>query len=136
MRRVIVAAAFVVLAIAAAPHLQLDYASAISLPQLTVDLSMPPGAGSDLSEITARWVEPIESAIRSLGDVTATRGDISADSASITVRFQPGVDAEMKAARLTSELAAVRARLPADAALSVWPSQESSARPSAQFVMT
>jgi ABC-2 type transport system ATP-binding protein len=136
MRRVILAAAFVVLAIAAAPRVQLDYASTISLPQLTVDLSMPASAGSDPAETSARWVEPIESAIRSLGDVTATRGEVSADSATITVRFRPGVDAEMKSARLTSELANVRARLPREASLAVWPSRESGARPSAYLAMT
>ena len=135
MRKFIPAVAVVLLAIASARSVQLDYAPALSLPELNVELTMPPAAATDPIETTTRWIVPVESAIRSLGDVIAMRGDVSSDSATLTVRFRRGTDAELKVARLTSELAGVRARLPRDARLTVWPAQQSGARPSAFLAM-
>jgi len=129
MRSRIAAFAVIVLALLSAPAIHLDYAPNLSQPEVMVGLEM--GTETDPEELTARWVVPIESAIRSLGDVTATRGEITAESAAITVRFRRGADAELKTARLASELARVRSRLPRDARLSVWPSQRSGSRPSA-----
>jgi len=129
MRRHVAAFAVIVLAVVSAPAIHLDYAPRIAEPELMVALDM--GATTDPEELTARWVVPIESAIRSLGDVTATRGEITAEDATITVRFRRGTDAELKTARLASELATLRRRLPRDARLSVWPSQQSGSRPSA-----
>ena len=131
MRRGIVATGVVLLALVSARGLQLHYAPALSLPELMVRLTMPPAAATDPIETTSRWIVPVESAIRSLGDVVAMRGEIAADGATLTVRFRRGTDAELKVARLASELAGLRARLPRDAALSVWPSQQNGARPSA-----
>ena len=129
MRRHIAAFAVIVLALVSAPAIHLDYAPDLAQPELTVALELRAGANPE--ETTTRWVVPIESAIRSLGDVTATRGEITAELATITVRFRRGVDAELKTARLASELASLRARLPRDARLSVWPSRQSGSRPSA-----
>ena len=129
MRRHIAAFAVLVLAVVSAPAIHLDYEPQLAEPELMVALEM--GATTDPEELTARWVVPIESAIRSLGDVVATRGEITANDATITVRFRRGVDAELKTARLASELATLRRRLPRDARLSVWPSQQSGARQSA-----
>ncbi len=129
MRRHIAAFAVIVLALVSAPAIHLDYEPDLQQPEITVGLQM--GAETDPEELTAHWVVPIESAIRSLGDVIATRGEITADAATITVRFRRGTDAELKTARLASELAGLRSRLPRDARLSVWPSQQSGSRPSA-----
>ncbi|HEX6098294.1 MAG TPA: efflux RND transporter permease subunit [Thermoanaerobaculia bacterium] len=129
MRRHVAAFAVIVFALVSAPAIHLDYVPGLAQPEVTVALEM--GAGTDPEELTARWVVPIESAIRSLGDVIATRGEITAGDATITVRFRRGTDTELKTARLASELAGLRGRLPRDARLSVWPSQQSGARPSA-----
>ncbi|HYR29043.1 MAG TPA: hypothetical protein VEU30_11300, partial [Thermoanaerobaculia bacterium] len=131
MRRLVPAAALVLLALASARAIQLHYSPALSLPELTVELTMPTAAATDPIETTTRWIVPVESAIRSLGDVIAMRGDVSSDHATMTVRFRRGVDPELKVARLASELAGFRARLPRDARLTVWPSQQNGSRPSA-----
>ena len=136
MRRHVAAFAVIVLSIVSAPAVHLDYAPDIAYPELIVSLDMPPGSMTDPVETTRRWITPVESAIRSLGDVVATRGEITSDSAMITVRFRRGTDAELKTARLASELAGVRNRLPRDARLSVWPSQPSGSRPSAFLAVT
>src|SRR5688500_89622 len=136
MRRLVPAVALVLLAIASARSIQLDYAPALSLPELTVQLTMPAAAATDPIETTTRWIVPVESSIRSLGDVLAMRGEIGADSAKITVRFRRGTDPELKVARLASELAGLRARLPRDARLTVWPSAQNGARPSAFLALT
>ena len=62
--------------------------------------------------MTREWVEPVESAVRSLGGVTGMAGEVRSDGADLTVRFAPGTDPERKAARLDSELAHLRALLP------------------------
>src|SRR5687767_6247205 len=136
MRRLVPAAAVILLAVATAKSIQLHYAPALSLPELTVQLTMPAAAATDPIETTTRWIVPVESSIRSLGDVLAMRGDIATDTATITVRFRRGVDPELKVARLASELAGLRARLPRDARLAVWPSAQSGARPSALLALT
>ena len=136
MRRLVPAAAVVLLAIASARSIQLDYAPALSLPELTVQLTMPAAAATDPIETTTRWIVPVESSIRALGDVLAMRGEIGTDTATITVRFRRGTDPELKVARLASELAGVRARLPRDARLAVWPSGQTGARPSAFLALT
>ena len=136
MRRLVPAAAVILLAIATARSIQLHYAPALSLPELTVQLTMPAAAATDPIETTTRWIVPVESSIRSLGDVLAMRGEIATDTATITVRFRRGIDPELKVARLASELAGLRARLPRDARLAVWPSAQSGARPSAFLALT
>ena len=59
-----------------------------------------------------------------LGDVIAARSQVSSDGALIRVRFRAGTDVDVKAARLSSELVAVRAKLPEGSSLSVWPSTQ------------
>src|SRR5688500_4940119 len=136
MRRLVPAAAVVLLAIATARSIQLDYAPALSLPELTVQLTMPAASATDPIETTTRWIVPVESSIRSLGDVLAMRGEHGADTATLTVRFRRGTGPELTVARLASELAGLRARLPRDAQLTVWPSAQTGARPSAFLALT
>jgi Cu/Ag efflux pump CusA len=115
MRSHIAAFAVIVFALVSAPAIHLDYAPDLSQPEATVVLEM--GAGTDPEELTARWVVPIESAIRSLGDVIATRGEITADSAMITIRFRRGVDERKPRDWHRARVSA--ASLPLDARLSV-----------------
>ncbi|MCU1230252.1 MAG: ccmA [Acidobacteria bacterium] len=129
VRRIIVALTVVLLALVAAPRLRLDYAATVAMPEIAVSLSLPPGAASDPTETTARWVVPIESAIRSLGDVAGTRGQVSGNGAQLTVRFRGDVDPELKTARLLSDLAPLRAKLPREASIEVRPSMQGGSRP-------
>src|SRR5215212_9543272 len=129
MKRAVIAAAIVLFAIVSAPRLRLDYLARAVLPELRVDLSLGDNA-ADPVDTTNRWILPIESAIRSLGDVTGTRAELSGDGANFTVRFTSNTDPNVKAARLSSELASLRAKLPAGGRIGVWPSTQAGDRPS------
>ena len=118
-----IALGVILLAAVSIPRLQLEYAPDVAFPELTVSLDLPPSANVDSAETTRRWVIPIESALRAVGETTGTRGDVEAGSATITARFKRGTDIELKAARLASDLAPLRARLPERAALAVFPSR-------------
>lgn len=100
-------------------RLELAYLPSWSFPELGVRLWLPETAG--VGETTRLWVQPLESAIRALGDVTSTAGEVGASGARFTVRFRAGTDSERKAARLESEVAALARRLPRRARLDVWP---------------
>jgi ABC-2 type transport system ATP-binding protein len=134
--RATIAIAVLVLAVATAPRLPLDYAANVSFPQVLVTLRLPPSAAADPTEVTTRWIVPIESAIRSLGDVVATRGQVAPDGGTLTVRFKSGTSPELKTARLSSELAPLRAKLPADAQMGVWPALQAGARPTLVVALT
>ena len=103
-------------------RLPLEYLPRQSFPELTVSLALP--EARDPAAVARDWVEEIEGAVRSLGRVRGTAGEVRADGAELTVRFAPGTDAERKAARLGSELAGLRRRLPAGARLSVAPAAQ------------
>jgi len=96
-------------------RLPLDYLPRRSFPELAVGLAL--GEERDPGEVSREWVEPVESAVRSLGRVRGVAGEVRTDGAELTVRFAPGTDPERKAARLDSELARRRARLPEGASL-------------------
>jgi ABC-2 type transport system ATP-binding protein len=113
--RLIATFALLVLGGVALARLPLDYYPRRSFPELTVGLAF--GEDRDPGELTREWVEPVESAIRSLGQVRGVAGEVRTDGAELTVRFTPGTDPERKAARLDSELTRLRARLPEGAAL-------------------
>jgi ABC-type multidrug transport system ATPase subunit/multidrug efflux pump subunit AcrB len=129
VRRAVVAFTLILLALVASPRLRIDYAASVAMPEIAVSLSLPPSAASDPAETTARWVVPIESAIRSLGDVVGTRGEVSGNGAQLSVRFRGDVDPELKTARLLADLASLRATLPRDGRIDVWPSMQRGARP-------
>jgi ABC-type multidrug transport system ATPase subunit len=133
--RCVIALAVIVLAIVSLPRLRLEYAPDVTFPELNVTLQLPPDASADSTETTRQWVVPIESALRGIGDTTGTRGSVGAGSATILVRFKRGTDIELKAARLASDLAPLRARLPEHAALSIWPAR-SGARANSVFTIT
>jgi ABC-2 type transport system ATP-binding protein len=133
--RSVIALAIVVLAIVSVPRVRLEYAPDVTFPELNVTLQLPPAANADATETTRQWVVPIESALRGIGDTTGTRGNVNAGSATILARFKRGTDVELKAARLASDLAPLRARLPKDASLSIWPAR-GGARPEAVFAIT
>ncbi len=115
LARLIATLALLVLGAFALARLPLDYLPQHSFPELTVGLAL--GDDRDPGEVTREWVEPIESAVRSLGRVRGVAGEVRTDGAKLTVRFAPGTDPERKAARLDSELARLRARLPEGASL-------------------
>jgi ABC-2 type transport system ATP-binding protein len=121
MRDRIIALAVIALALAALPRLRLDYAPDAAFPELAVALRLPDAI--DSAEVTRRWVVPIESALRAAGDTTGTRGEVDAGAATIVARFKRGTDVELKAARLASDLAPLRARLPEHASLAVFPAR-------------
>ncbi len=110
LARLVLTFGLLVLGGVALARLPLDYLPQKSFPELTVTLALDDA--SDPAEVTRAWVEEIESAIRSLGRVEEVAGEVAADGATLTVRFAPGTDAERKAARLESEVAALRRRLP------------------------
>jgi ABC-2 type transport system ATP-binding protein len=125
MGRLIVTLALLVLGGVALARLPLDYLPRQSFPELTVGLQL--GEERDPGEVARDWVEPIESAVRSLGQVRGMAGEVRTDGAELTVRFDPGTDPERKAARLDSELVRLRSQLTAaseGSSLWVEPSEE------------
>src|SRR6185295_6001845 len=106
----------------AAARLPLDYLPRQSFPELTVGLTLP--EAREPAAVTRDWVEEIEAAIRSLGRVRGTAGEVRSDGAELRVRFAPGTDPESKAARLGSELTGLRRRLPRGARLTVDPAAQ------------
>jgi ABC-2 type transport system ATP-binding protein len=121
--RAMVVAAIIVLAIASAPLLHLDYTPRAAVPELAVNLALA-ASTTDPVDMTNRWIVPIESAVRALGDVTEARTEVSINGAELRVRFKAGADVDVKAARLSSELVSLRAKLPEGSQLSVWPSTQ------------
>ncbi|MES1211573.1 MAG: efflux RND transporter permease subunit, partial [Acidobacteriota bacterium] len=110
MRSLLAVAALLVLGAAAFARLPMDYLPRQSFPELTVSLGL--SDARDPEEVTRDYVEEIESAIRSLGRVRGTDGEVRPDGALLRVRFSPGTDPGRKAARLESDLDSLRRRLP------------------------
>ena len=115
LARLIATLALLVLGGVALARLPLDYFPRAGSPELRVGLAL--GEDRDPAEVSRAWVEPVESAVRSLGSVRGAAGEVRTDGAELTVRFAPGTDVERKAARLDSELARLRAGLPEGASL-------------------
>jgi ABC-type multidrug transport system ATPase subunit/multidrug efflux pump subunit AcrB len=133
--RSIIGAGIVMLAAASLPQTRFEYARDISFPELIVHLQLPASANVDSANTTRRWVLPIESALRSAGDLTGSRGEVDGGSANVVARFKQGIDVDLKAARLASELAPLRNRLPRGGSLAIFPSR-GGARPAAIFAVT
>jgi len=119
VRLLLATVALLVLGVAALVRLPLDYLPRQSFPELTVSLRLPDAR--DPAEVARDQVEAIESAIRSLGRVRGTDGEVRPEGAELRVRFAPGTDPGRKAARLEAELEDLRRRLPPGAALRVEP---------------
>jgi ABC-2 type transport system ATP-binding protein len=119
VRSLLATVALLVLGAAAFTRLPLDYLPRQSFPELTVSLRLPDAR--DPEEVARGQVEEIESAIRSLGRVRGTDGEVRPDGAELRVRFSPGTDPGRKAARLESELDRLRRRLPEGSRLRVEP---------------
>ncbi len=117
--RLVLVAAVLLLGGVSAARLPVAFLPAWSLPELTVEMRLPDNI--ELGELTRRWILPLESSIRAVGEVRGMAGEVDASGGSFRVRFRAGTDAERKAARLESELAGLRRRLPAGARLSIWP---------------
>ncbi len=117
--RLVVCLAVVLLGAVSAARLEVVYLPAWSFPELVVVLST--AQPSEVDELTRRWIQPTESAIRAVGDVTSVAGQVWTTGGYLRVRFRSGTDAERKAGRLESELAALRRELPPSARLNVWP---------------
>ncbi len=112
-------AAVLILGVVAAARLPIAFLPAWSLPEVRVDFALP--EASELEGLTRRWILPLESSIRAAGDVRGLAGEVNASGGNFQVRFRAGIDAERKVARLESELAGLRRRLPPGARLDVWP---------------
>ena len=117
--RLVATSGLLLLGAVAFERLPLDYLPKRSFPELTVALTLP--EAREPAVVARDWVEEIEAAIRSLGRVRGTAGEVRSDGAELRVRFAPATDPESKAARLGSELTALRRRLPRGAVLSVDP---------------
>ena len=118
LARLVLILGIVLLGAVAAARLRLAFLPSWSFPELTVDLALP--ESTELSDLTRTWIVPLESAIRAVGDVRGVAGEVHAGGGSLRVRFRAGSDAERKAARLESELAALRRHL-VGGSLQVWP---------------
>jgi ABC-type multidrug transport system ATPase subunit len=120
--RLVATAGLLLLGGAALARLPLDYLPRQSFPELTVALTLP--EAREPAAVSRDWVEEIEGAVRSLGRVRGTTGEVRSEGADLRVRFTPGTDPERKAARLESELAGLRRRLPAGAHLAIDPAAQ------------
>lgn len=103
----------------AALRLPLSYLPSWSFPELRVSLSLP--QATELGDMTRTWIEPLEAAVRATGGVRSTAGEIDTRGGAFRIRFAAGTDVESKAARLESEIGALRRRLPRGASLRVQP---------------
>ena len=110
LARLVLTLGLIVLGAVALARLPLEYLPRQSFPELTVTLALDDA--SDPATVTREWIEEIEGAIRSLGRVEEIGGEVRSNGGELTVRFKPGTDPERKAARLESELADLRRRLP------------------------
>ena len=117
--RLVVCLAILILGTVSALRLEIAYLPNWSFPEIGVQLRLP--QESEVDELTRIYVQPLEAAIRAVGSVTSTAGTVDTSGARFTVRFRPGTDPERKAARLESELAALRRQLPPRSRLDVWP---------------
>ena len=122
--RWVIAAVILILGAVAAVRVELSYLPIWTFPELEARLSL--AQSHDVQDLTRRYVVPLESAIRSLGQVRTHSGEVSNQGAELRVRFDPGVDAERKAARLESELQSLRRSLPTGASISIEPVQQGS----------
>ncbi|MDA8021061.1 MAG: ATP-binding cassette domain-containing protein [Thermoanaerobaculia bacterium] len=105
MTRALAALAILVLGALAASHVEVTYLPERTFPEVRVSLQL--NEAHDVGELTRRWLQPLESAIRAAGAVTSTAGEVGPRGATMRVRFDPAVDARSKAARLDSELASL-----------------------------
>ncbi|MCP4659256.1 MAG: efflux RND transporter permease subunit, partial [bacterium] len=103
----------------AAQRLDIAYLPSSSFPELSVRLRLL--QGTDVADLTRRWIVPLEASIRAVGEVRGVAGEVNSDGGWFRVRLRPGTDAERKAARLESELSMLRRDLPDGANLSVQP---------------
>ncbi len=117
--RLVVALAILLLGGVAGFRLSLSFLPEWSLPELRVELRLP--TGTELDDLTRKWIVPLEASIRAVGGVRGMAGEVHAAGGSFRVRFEAGADAQRKAARLESELAGLRRGLPRGAQLDVWP---------------
>lgn len=119
LARYIVCLGVLVLGWVAAMGLDVAYLPSWSFPELQVSLSFP--ETTELGDVTRLWIEPLEAALRSTGEMRSLAGEVDGRGGSFRVRFKAGIDIEKKAARLESELGALRRRLPSGASLRVQP---------------
>ena len=112
----------VILGVVAATRVELAYLPTWTFPELEARLTV--SNPTDVEELTRRYVVPLESAIRTLGQVRGHAGEVSNRGAELRVRFEPGTNAERKAARLESELQSLRRKLPEASTIEVEPIQQ------------
>jgi ABC-type multidrug transport system ATPase subunit len=117
--RLVAALALLLLGAVALVRLPLGWQPESGLSELQVGLSLP--SAGDPGEVTREWVQPIESAVRSLGRVRGITGRVGGNGASFRVVFETGTDVERKGARLLSELRRLRSHRSENVSLFVEP---------------
>jgi len=121
--RAVVAIALLLLGGVSLQRIPVVYTPSTALPLISISLSLP--VAGEIEEVTQRWVLPLETEVRALGQVRGMRGEVDAEGAWLQVLFDVGVDPERKAARLNAAVERLRRALPERALLSVWPSRGS-----------
>ena len=101
--------ALLILGTVAAARIDVSYLPERSFPEVRVTLTL--NESHDVAELTRRWLQPLESAVRAAGGVTSTAGEVGPSGAALRVRLRPGIDPRRKTARLESELASLARRL-------------------------
>ena len=104
--------AVLILGAVAASRIEVSYLPERSFPEVRVTLRL--NESHDVAELTRRWLQPLESAVRAAGGVTSTAGEVGPRGASLRVRLRPDIDPRRKAARMESELASLARRLADD----------------------
>ncbi|MEM1204662.1 MAG: ATP-binding cassette domain-containing protein [Acidobacteriota bacterium] len=128
LARGIVALVVLVLGGLAALRMPMSYLPTWTFPELQVTLTLP--QTEEVDQLTLRYVQPLESAIRAVGGIRGVAGEVGPWGAAFRVRLGPGVDPERKAARLESELSRLRSGLPLGAVLTAEPVGEEGDGPS------
>jgi len=117
--RLIASLGILLLGAVAARRVGVAFLPTWSFPELGVHLQLP--HTTDIPDLTRRWIVPLETSIRAMGEVRSVTGWVDGRGGRLRVRFRPGTDAERKAARLESELNMLRRELPTGTYLGVRP---------------
>ncbi|MEM9408455.1 MAG: hypothetical protein AAGA81_20650, partial [Acidobacteriota bacterium] len=118
VQRTIGCLTLIALGFAAVARMKFELLPSRSFPEATLSLNLP--QPQDVEVLTADVLLDLEAAIRATGQVIAVRAWVSVTGAQYQVRFAPGVDPRIKVARLESEVARLRRRLPEGSSLSLF----------------
>ncbi len=123
IRRSLAILGFLLLGAVSASLVEVRYEPEVRRSDITVWLRLPESTSRDAERVGLEWSVPLESIVRGLGEVDGMRSSVSPDGVWIRVRFRPGADVRKKIARLGTDLAALRARLPRGGAIQLFTGQ-------------